>query len=183
MADNRTQIIVREIKYWKDHKLLPETQCDFLLALYTQGDESLSTKKKWKLNPLLVVQVILLFLMVPFSFLVVYFTQFNSFLQLSILILFVSYAIWVFIYLWNQQSTYIHIPIVVSLLLLLVVTDLLVTILTLQSLYAYILFGVNFISWLVCGIIFKYRYLMISSIIAFIILLFANFSHLFSFNY
>ena len=37
MDENRKQIIIKEIGYWKNNKLLPEQYCDFLLALYTEG--------------------------------------------------------------------------------------------------------------------------------------------------
>ena len=37
MDENRKQIIIKEIGYWKNNKLLPEQYCNFLLALYTEG--------------------------------------------------------------------------------------------------------------------------------------------------
>ena len=39
MNEQRKKIIVAEIKYWKQSKLLPDQYCDFLLALYSQGDQ------------------------------------------------------------------------------------------------------------------------------------------------
>ncbi len=38
MDETRKQIIINEIEYWKEHHLLPEQYCDFLLALYTEGN-------------------------------------------------------------------------------------------------------------------------------------------------
>lgn len=38
MNAQRKKIIMAEINYWKQNKLLPEHYCDFLLTLYTQGD-------------------------------------------------------------------------------------------------------------------------------------------------
>ncbi|WP_152656236.1 hypothetical protein [Oceanobacillus sp. CFH 90083] len=35
----KNQLIIREILKWKENRLLPEEQCDFLLALYTRGGE------------------------------------------------------------------------------------------------------------------------------------------------
>lgn len=35
----RKQIILNEILFWKQHKLLPEHYCDFLMRLYTEGEE------------------------------------------------------------------------------------------------------------------------------------------------
>lgn len=39
MNDKRREIIIAEIKYWKMSKLLPEKYCDYLLTLYTGGND------------------------------------------------------------------------------------------------------------------------------------------------
>lgn len=39
MANPRKQIILNEILYWKQNKLLPEHYCDFLITLYSEGNE------------------------------------------------------------------------------------------------------------------------------------------------
>lgn len=38
MANQRKQIIINEIAFWKQNKLLPEHYCDFLMTLYTEGE-------------------------------------------------------------------------------------------------------------------------------------------------
>ena len=38
MNPQRKRIIISEIKYWKQNKLLPEHYCDFLITLYAQGE-------------------------------------------------------------------------------------------------------------------------------------------------
>ena len=38
MSLQRKQIIMNEIAFWKKNRLLPEHYCDFLLALYAQGE-------------------------------------------------------------------------------------------------------------------------------------------------
>ncbi|TXC89974.1 hypothetical protein FS935_12970 [Metabacillus litoralis] len=52
MDKDKKNIIINEIHQWKDNKLLPETYCDFLLALYTEGNqennEHVEVKKKKK---------------------------------------------------------------------------------------------------------------------------------------
>lgn len=40
MSLQRKQIIINEISFWKKNKLLPEHYCDFLLALYAQGENN-----------------------------------------------------------------------------------------------------------------------------------------------
>lgn len=39
MANPRKQIILNEILFWKKNKLLPEHYCDFLITLYSEGNE------------------------------------------------------------------------------------------------------------------------------------------------
>ncbi len=39
MTNPRKQIIVNEITFWKKNKMLPEHYCDFLMTLYTEGNE------------------------------------------------------------------------------------------------------------------------------------------------
>jgi hypothetical protein len=46
MNEIRKKIIMQEIKYWKQSKLLPEQYCDFLLTLYSGGEERIEPVKK-----------------------------------------------------------------------------------------------------------------------------------------
>ncbi len=46
MNETRKKIIIQEIKYWKENKLLPEQYCDFLLTLYSGGEERIESMKK-----------------------------------------------------------------------------------------------------------------------------------------
>ncbi|MDN4607041.1 hypothetical protein [Sporosarcina highlanderae] len=39
MGTERKKIIITEINYWKENKMLPEHYCDFLITLYTQGEQ------------------------------------------------------------------------------------------------------------------------------------------------
>ncbi|WP_066192929.1 hypothetical protein [Gracilibacillus timonensis] len=38
MKAERKQVIISEIHYWKSHQILPAHYCDFLLALYSEGE-------------------------------------------------------------------------------------------------------------------------------------------------
>ncbi|WP_332646896.1 hypothetical protein [Lysinibacillus sp. 54212] len=38
MSNQRKQIIVNEILFWKKNKMLPDHYCDFLMTLYTEGN-------------------------------------------------------------------------------------------------------------------------------------------------
>ncbi|MDW0117374.1 hypothetical protein QTL97_10545 [Sporosarcina thermotolerans] len=58
MSNQRKKTIITEIKYWKENKLLPEHYCDYLITLYTQGEQeeninasdAILPKRKKKLN-------------------------------------------------------------------------------------------------------------------------------------
>lgn len=39
MIDSRKKIILNEILFWKQNKLLPEHYCDFLATLYSEGED------------------------------------------------------------------------------------------------------------------------------------------------
>ncbi|WP_017728372.1 hypothetical protein [Halalkalibacterium ligniniphilum] len=85
MDSNRKDIIVREINYWKQSKLLPEHYCDFLLTLYTEGEQEESKKfsrklKMSKRSIFLLASVIGLFLL---TLLVIYFTDFSIAMQIG----------------------------------------------------------------------------------------------------
>lgn len=46
MNEHRKKIIISEINYWKQKKLLPAHYCDFLIALYAGGEEEEEEIKK-----------------------------------------------------------------------------------------------------------------------------------------
>ncbi|WP_156323827.1 hypothetical protein [Bacillus sp. JCM 19034] len=39
MRKERKEIVIEEIKHWRKSKLLPEHYCDFLLTLYSEGND------------------------------------------------------------------------------------------------------------------------------------------------
>lgn len=39
MANSKKKIILNEILFWKQNKLLPDQYCDFLMTLYSEGNE------------------------------------------------------------------------------------------------------------------------------------------------
>ncbi|MCM3743378.1 hypothetical protein M3193_04435 [Sporosarcina luteola] len=82
MNAQRKKIIMAEINYWKQNKLLPEHYCDFLLTLYTQGDheqeisatDAVLSREKKKVN----TRIILL----QFLYIVIAFTVLGMSLKL-----------------------------------------------------------------------------------------------------
>lgn len=104
MSDNRKEIIVKEIQYWKETKLLPEQYCNFLLALYTEGEQingkkvgKRSIKKKFLLayTPLLLV---------PFG-IFIYFTELSFFLQTTLYALLLLFGFGASFYFLEKRLT------------------------------------------------------------------------------
>ncbi|MFC4022770.1 hypothetical protein ACFOUV_02925 [Oceanobacillus longus] len=168
MAEERTAIIVKEIRYWKEHRLLPERYCDYLLALYTNGQE-LSDKADDDVRSTwtpIIIHFILLHSMIPFSFLVVYFTEFLPILQLSILTLFCIYSILLYVYFHGNGNKYVQFPLFVSLLLVLLLTLSISNFLASNSFINLVIILVNFILWLFLSIVKNIKILQMVSILS-----------------
>jgi hypothetical protein len=82
MNETRKKLILNEILYWKKNRLLPERYCDYLLALYTEGEEINIDKKNVKKHffPFALVASIIII-----SLALNYFTQLPIGLQIGIL--------------------------------------------------------------------------------------------------
>lgn len=157
-------IIIQEIEYWKEHKLLPEHYCDFLLALYTKGEE-ININKKAEQSSLasklmLSLKVLFLILMIPFSFLVLHFTEFQVYLQLIILILISGAAFLLFVHFKRRDLIYQHLGLLVSLLLLLLLSVQAGSVFFEQSMVLNIIILFNFFFWILISRIYKIGYLM-----------------------
>lgn len=140
--------------------MLPEHYCDFLIALYTEGEALEDTRKKSaSLKGIERFQIILLFLILPFSFVVIYFTEIETFLQLIILLLLLSYSVWVCFYFKGARSFYFHAALVISLFLLLL------TSITAAEAWFYhpsataSVIVLNFLIWTGIGSYFRFNYL------------------------
>lgn len=48
MSNQKKQIIMNEITFWKQNKLLPEHYCDFLMTLYSEGNQNTEIEGKTK---------------------------------------------------------------------------------------------------------------------------------------
>ncbi len=87
----RKKIIINEIKYWKKNRLLPEHYCNFLLTLYTEGEQQEEVSDKREKTPLNWFPLLITFLglaLFGLTFLVIYFTDFSSFLQTGLVLFF-----------------------------------------------------------------------------------------------
>ncbi len=110
MNNSRKQIIVNELLYWKKSRLLPDQYCDYLLALYTEGNQPKETRKEKKGMVLQLMNLIFL-LLIPISVFFIYFTELSIILQTAILSLFIFAGIFAVFYFSKKGIPY-HIPII-----------------------------------------------------------------------
>ncbi|MFB1050791.1 hypothetical protein [Paraliobacillus sp. JSM ZJ581] len=167
MSDEKKSVIIKEIHYWKENHLLPEKYCDYLLALYTQGDvtelESVSNTviDTHKIR----LQHVLLFIanifILPVTFIVLYFTDLKINLQVSFGILMVVFSLSMY-YVVKQRIQYLEAySFFVLLLTLLMVSIGILQQLTEQSGLINGVAMIQLLGWLLIGTM-KKRILLIS---------------------
>ena len=117
MNENRKKIIVNEILAWRKNKMLPEHYCDFLLALYTEGNQPSEIKEQksrryyWKNHYLFL-------LLIPFMMFLIHFTELPINLQMTFSIIFVLAGI-SFTFYYLRKGILLQIPLIASALILL----------------------------------------------------------------
>ncbi|PJW15499.1 MULTISPECIES: hypothetical protein [unclassified Geobacillus] len=159
MNRQRRETIIQEIEYWKRSRLLPEHYCDYLLALYTEGDAR-SHGRRWRSS-----LAAGLCLLLPAAALVIYFTELSFVLQTLLLSLFLA-ACLLLVWRWRKERQLLHFPLIGSAWLLLVETvavsshyfpgqtgALTVTVLA------------NCAIWLAIGRLFRLRYFFLSAVV------------------
>ncbi|WP_026689216.1 hypothetical protein [Alteribacter aurantiacus] len=81
--EERKAIIKNEIKYWQKNRLLPDVYCTFLLRLYDR-DESVPEKRRTRLTSKSMAMILASIVMTALTFLVIYFTQFSTVMQIGL---------------------------------------------------------------------------------------------------
>ena len=87
MSNPKKQIIMNEITFWKQNKLLPEHYCDFLMTLYSEGNNeeaisgnvkkairSVEKRRKWSIAtffPIVAAILILLLFTIQYEWVVI----------------------------------------------------------------------------------------------------------------
>lgn len=165
----RLGIIVDEINYWKEHNLLPAVYCDYLLALYTKGEgastDSIKTQKH-KSILLYSMSIMLLTILIPLTFLVIYFLKFPSLVKIFILFLCIAFTLIMYRFLKKQNYYFHHLALIVLLMLILLTTVFIGTIFTEHQLLMKLIVLLNFVSWSILGRKLQAKYLVVASFIA-----------------
>ncbi|WP_226583097.1 hypothetical protein [Halobacillus litoralis] len=169
MEGERTKIIINEIRNWKENRLLPRQYCDFLLALYTQG-EKISTQDKQKhLNPFrrLVFISFLVFssFLLPLSFLVIYFTEMGIIMQTGLLS---SFVVLVCTHIWwlkYKKSEWFLVPTIIALLIIMLLSIQVIEQILMNHSILYIAMAVHCFIWIGIGYGWKVKFLTVTGMI------------------
>ncbi|QHS22785.1 hypothetical protein GWK91_07430 [Virgibacillus sp. MSP4-1] len=167
MNTERKSVIVKEIQYWKDKRLLPSVYCDFLLALYTEGNgfENESSKAGNRKKLWLTIDSVFLLSLIPFSILITHFTEFVLVLQIGIALLLILIGLFHFTAFKTRNLEYAHVALVSSLLVLLITSVSIISELAVFEIWVYLTIFLNGLIWLTAGLIYKYKYLIVCSLV------------------
>jgi hypothetical protein len=177
MNHEKKNIIIKELYYWKDNKLLPETYCDFLLALYTEGDqedEVLTTQKNQARKRITNGQFLLYSMLLVFllgMLLVIYFTELSFLLQIALISFCLISSIVVTAYFVRKKALF-QVPLSVTLIELLISSLIIVeNVTTGDRLWIGLIIILNCLLWIILGRVYHVLYLLISGIVGLVILI------------
>ncbi|MBU8905681.1 hypothetical protein [Desertibacillus haloalkaliphilus] len=169
MDPRRKETIIKEIKYWKQNSLLPEHYCDFLLTLYTEGTEETDSKKHsffsleaFKASVSISFVIVLLLI----TIVVIYFTDFSFVLQMTVLATIMAVLFLIAWYISKSSQLLSHLYILfaalLSFLMLVHVTS---EFFPENRLAMGIAVFITCVLWMLSGIWWKVRFLMIAGIV------------------
>jgi hypothetical protein len=169
MSNNRKEIIIKEIHYWKESKLLPEQYCNFLLALYTEGKQmngkkvrknSIDWRGLFSYTPLLLIPIGIF----------IYFTELSFFLQTTLYSLLILFGFGTSFY-FLRKATGLIVPMIsTALIVLLCSVDLVTYFFPDNQVSLYITIILNCLVWFVIGSKANLMYFTISSLLGLLLL-------------
>jgi hypothetical protein len=165
----RKETIVQEIKYWKHNRMLPEQYCDFLLALYTEGEGSNSPLRKQKRSLLTMLFACLIPLMIPITFLVIYFTEMPVDLQMLLITFFIIISLFGY-FVFRKEYFFVHIPIIVTALLTFILSVKLLELVSFELAVTFTVITVQAIGWFIIGYLKRWYYLNAAAIVSMLLL-------------
>jgi hypothetical protein len=171
VKNSRKELIVNEIHLWKQANMLPEHYCDYLLALYTEGDgmehsDQKSAKKKAMLKDFLYSICAILI-----SLFVIYFTELSIVLQTTILASFVGLLVAIGIYYIKKQLSPLLLYMAAACIFLLASIDITEELFGRSSFGMYITLFLNCFIWISAGLKWKLGYFSLSGLAGGILLI------------
>ncbi|RDI43991.1 hypothetical protein [Falsibacillus pallidus] len=182
MDSKRKEIIMNEIDFWKKNNMLPSHYCDFLLALYSEGNQSapmneegshrgFKKKTAWKQA----VFYLFLLIILAASVFVIYFTELSILLQTAILTFFVVLLFVSGIYYINKGKSRLLIFAAAAVEILLATVDIVSEIFHNDPYWLYTTLFLNCAGWLIAGKGLRNISFLVSGVLGVVILLISIF--------
>ncbi|WP_158735074.1 hypothetical protein [Alteribacillus sp. YIM 98480] len=170
MTEERKKIIIKEIKYWKKNHLLPEHYCDFLLMLYSEGEElEEETTKQSPRVSLLISTLVLAFSALGLTFIVIYFTSLSLQVQTLLNTLSLIFVGILAYYIKKKDIVLFHIMIAIGALIIFLASTTAVMNLEENYLFLTVTIFINCFIWLSAGLYWKLSYLKWSGTVGLIL--------------
>ena len=163
MNETRKKIILNEILYWKQTRILPEKYCDYLLALYSEGDIELQTateppKKKGRF---FLIEILISLILIT-ALIVNYFTEVKTAMQMSLFTFFICLLLGITYYQHQKQKPLLYPLIATAFVLLLMSVRTWELFFYSQILYLYVILFCNCFIWLIVGKRMRYLYFTVA---------------------
>lgn len=177
MNDTRKKIILKEIHFWKQNKMLPEQYCNYLIALYSEGEDDqpfLYEKRKW-LNQSELYFSLLFLMLIIISIVITYITDFPIEMQTLFLAVFVFILLLSWRFFRKKGKNPLVIFITGAFLLLLYTVQLNDAFFASKASSLYMMLLLNSFIWLTAGIWRRVPFFILSGAIATLALMFLIF--------
>ena len=152
--------------------MLPPHYCDYLLALYTQGEEFTESGRRAQIKRVHITSALLAFLLLPVAVCILYFTELSFLLQTVILTSFVGSLLLLALY-FSRKNVLAPLLFLGAAIILLLLSLELNTQMFDNSLYTlYGLLSLNCLLWVYTGVKLKLLYFSISGGLGFLVIFF-----------
>jgi hypothetical protein len=122
MDETRKKIIIQEILYWKNSRMLPDQYCDYLLALYNEGEEvQRQDKKAARPRTRMVLPYLGIGFIIMLTLFLNYFTELPYEMQIGLSLFSIIVLVLASIYFSKRVWSY-HIPLIGAAFLFLLAT-------------------------------------------------------------
>lgn len=163
MDQQRKQIIIKEIEYWKESSLLPEQYCNFLLTLYSEGNHPIKEKKNRKKT--FNFKNIGLFLLALAVVFVIYFTELSFILQITIYLTLMISGFFLIKYFF-KKGLISHLAFVFTAFVSLIFSINIINYMAANNiLILYVVLLLHCFLWIIVGLRFRLVYFIISGIL------------------
>lgn len=178
MSNPRKKIILNEIHFWRESKLLPEHYCDFLATLYTEGqyDDQEEVSHKQAILAIEKRKSFLQFfglLIASFAVLFVLFTFNTLVIFLSVVVIFLALFLIISAFKIAKNKSFLaplqHI--LAALLVLGVSLKVSITYFEGNNLILYGILAGNCVMWLLSGVKLKLGYFIVSGVAGLVVLI------------